>query len=94
MAVILIIQSAGVFEHSRDCAKKLGKSYAEYAMGTAIYNVIDADSAERVLNDPNLINKGTIYDFLHPFLRTGLLTSTGEFGLAHASFVLQRYHAF
>jgi len=71
--------SAGVFQHSRDCAKKLAESYLEYAMGTAVYNVIDAQNAEYVLNDPNLIKKAIVYNFLHPFLRTGLLTSTGEF---------------
>ncbi|XP_017066114.1 cytochrome P450 4p1 [Drosophila eugracilis] len=69
---------AGVFDHSRERAKQMGTSYIEYAMGTAIYNVIDADSAENVLNHPNLITKGLVYKFLHPFLRTGLLTSTGK----------------
>ncbi|XP_033154341.1 uncharacterized protein LOC117137146 [Drosophila mauritiana] len=83
---------SGVFEHSRDCAKKLGKSYAEYAIGTAIYNVIDADSAEHVLNDPNLINKGTVYFFLHPFLRTGLLTSTGKKWHARRKMLTPTFH--
>jgi len=71
--------SAGVFEHSRERAKQMGTSYIEYLMGTAVYNVIDADTADNVLNHPNLISKGLVYNFLHPFLRTGLLTSTGEF---------------
>lgn len=56
---------------------KLGQSYVEYGMGTPIYNLIDADSADIVLNNQNLITKGLVYNFLHPFLRTGLLTSTG-----------------
>jgi len=42
-------------------------------MGTAVYNVIDAQNAEHVLNDPNLINKAIVYNFLHPFL----MPSTG-----------------
>lgn len=69
---------AGVFDMSRQ-RSKLGRSYVEYGMGTPIYNLIDADSADIVLNNQNLISKGLVYNFLHPFLRTGLLTSTGWF---------------
>ncbi|XP_039479318.1 uncharacterized protein LOC120443936 [Drosophila santomea] len=83
---------AGIFKHSRDCAQALGKSYVEYAIGTAIYNVIDADNAEHVLNDPNLINKGTVYYFLHPFLRTGLLTSTGKKWHARRKMLTPTFH--
>ncbi|XP_037713501.1 uncharacterized protein LOC119549472 [Drosophila subpulchrella] len=83
---------AGVFQHSRDCAKKLGESYLEYAMGTAVYNVIDAQNAEHVLNDPNLINKAILYDFLHPFLRTGLLTSTGRKWHARRKMLTPTFH--
>jgi len=66
----------------------MGTSYIEYVFGKAIYNIIDADSAENVLNHPNLITKGLVYNFLHPFLRTGLLTSTGELD---CGFITRRY---
>ncbi|KAI8038469.1 uncharacterized protein LOC128254616 [Drosophila gunungcola] len=83
---------AGVFNHSRDCAKKMGESYIEYGMGTSIYNIIDADNAENVLNDPNMINKGLVYNFLHPFLRTGLLTSTGKKWHARRKMLTPTFH--
>lgn len=47
-------------------------------MGFSNFNVIDAHNAANILNHPNLITKGVIYNFLHPFLRTGVLTATGE----------------
>ncbi|XP_030081365.1 cytochrome P450 4p1-like [Drosophila hydei] len=67
-----------VFSDMRVRAKKMGRSYIEYAMGTSIYCIIDADTIDVVLNDQNLITKGLVYEFLHPALHTGLLTSTGQ----------------
>ncbi|KAL7735211.1 hypothetical protein ACLKA6_016127 [Drosophila palustris] len=69
---------AEFFQHSRIRAKELRSSYLEYGLGTPIYNIIDADNAELVLNDQSLITKSLIYDFLKPALRTGLLTSTDK----------------
>ncbi|XP_017044541.1 probable cytochrome P450 4p3 [Drosophila ficusphila] len=82
----------GVFNHSRDLAKQMKESYFEYGMGTAIYNIIDAENAEAVLNDPNLINKGIVYNFLHPFLKTGLLTSTGKKWHARRKMLTPTFH--
>ncbi|KMY92484.1 probable cytochrome P450 4p2 [Drosophila simulans] len=65
-----------VFTHLRQLAKKNGDSYLQYAMGFSTFNVIDAHNAAYILNHPNLITKGVIYNFLHPFLRTGVLTAT------------------
>ncbi|XP_017026930.2 cytochrome P450 4p1-like isoform X1 [Drosophila kikkawai] len=70
--------NASVFKLSRDLAKEMGESFVEYDLGTPVYNVIDAEIAENVMNHPNLITKGLFYKFLYPFLRTGLLTSTGK----------------
>ncbi|XP_041563184.1 cytochrome P450 4p1 [Drosophila elegans] len=83
---------AGVFQHSRDRAAKMGTSYLEYGVGTSIYNIIDADNAENVLNHPNLITKGLVYNFLHPFLRTGLLTSTGKKWHARRKMLTPTFH--
>ncbi|XP_062133620.1 cytochrome P450 4p1-like [Drosophila sulfurigaster albostrigata] len=69
---------AEIFQHSRGHAKKIQSSYIEYGMGMALYNVIDPEVVELILNDQNLITKSLIYDFLHPALRTGLLTSTDK----------------
>ncbi|XP_060653756.1 cytochrome P450 4p1-like isoform X1 [Drosophila nasuta] len=67
-----------VFQHSRIRAKTLKASYIEYGSGGALYNIIDAENAELILNDPNVVTKSVMYDFLHPALHTGLLTSTGK----------------
>ncbi|EDV36701.1 uncharacterized protein Dana_GF11817 [Drosophila ananassae] len=82
---------AGVFNMSRQ-RSKLGQSYVEYGMGTPIYNLIDADSADIVLNNQNLITKGLVYNFLHPFLRTGLLTSTGKKWHARRKMLTPTFH--
>lgn len=31
-----------------------------------------------LFSDPKFIDKGYIYEYLHPWLKTGLLTSTGK----------------
>ncbi|KAH8407636.1 hypothetical protein KR222_008526 [Zaprionus bogoriensis] len=67
-----------VFQHSRTRAKLYGRSYLEYGLAISLYNIIDAENAEIVLNDARLITKGIVYDFLQPALRTGLLTSTDK----------------
>ncbi|XP_017867897.1 PREDICTED: cytochrome P450 4p1-like [Drosophila arizonae] len=69
---------AEVFSDMRNRTKKMCRSYIEYAMGTSIFCIIDADNLEAVLNDQNLITKGMVYEFLQPALHTGLLTSTGQ----------------
>ncbi|XP_026834187.1 cytochrome P450 4p1 [Drosophila erecta] len=83
---------AGVFNHSRERAAQMGTSYIEYSFGTAIYNIIDAETAENVMNHPNLITKGLVYNFLHPFLRTGLLTSTGKKWHARRKMLTPTFH--
>ncbi|KAH8300305.1 hypothetical protein KR044_012638 [Drosophila immigrans] len=70
--------SEQLFYYSRDYAAALKRSYIQYVFGFPIYNIINADDAELILNDNNLITKGDMYRFLQPFLRTGLLTSTGQ----------------
>lgn len=42
------------------------------------FHVCSAKDAEIVLGTSKHINKRNIYNFLHPFLKTGLLTSNGE----------------
>lgn len=43
-----------------------------------MYNVIRAEDAEKVLGSSKHSEKSEIYNVLHPFLNTGLLTSKGE----------------
>ncbi|XP_032590252.1 cytochrome P450 4p1-like [Drosophila grimshawi] len=69
---------AEVFEVMSNRAKQIGRSYLAYFMGTAIYNIIDAENVELILNDHSLISKSLVYELVHPALRTGLLTSTDK----------------
>lgn len=42
------------------------------------YNVIKATDAEKVLGSVKHMEKSVMYDFIQPFLKTGLLTSSGD----------------
>lgn len=67
-----------MFYYSRTFAKKYQRSYIQYFYACPVYNIIDPINAELVLNDNRLLSKGLVYTFLQPFLKTGLLTSTGK----------------
>ncbi|XP_030081368.1 uncharacterized protein LOC111604142 [Drosophila hydei] len=67
-----------VFKYIHERSEKMGCSYLEYVMGSAIYNIIDADNFEFIVNHKDLITKGIVYDFMQPALRLGLLTSSGQ----------------
>lgn len=42
------------------------------------YEICRARDAEKILGSSKFINKSDIYNILHPFLHSGLLTSNGE----------------
>ncbi|XP_013112576.2 probable cytochrome P450 4ac1 isoform X2 [Stomoxys calcitrans] len=65
-----------MFYYSRTFAKSFKRPYVQYFLMSPVYNVIEPSDAELVLNDSRLLSKGVFYTFLHPFLKTGLLTST------------------
>ncbi|XP_060653760.1 cytochrome P450 4p1-like isoform X1 [Drosophila nasuta] len=81
-----------VFQQLRIRAETFPSSFIEYGFGIAIYNITDAESAELVLNDQNLITKSIIYDFLHPALCTGLLTSTDKKWHSRRRLVTPTFH--
>ncbi|XP_060653759.1 cytochrome P450 4p1-like [Drosophila nasuta] len=72
------LTDAEAFDNARQKANETKKSYIEYNMTLPVYNIIDAEVAELVLNDQSLITKSFTYDFLQPALRTGLLISTDK----------------
>lgn len=75
----LFFRLVEIFKQIRRMARTAaGESYIQYRLGKATYNVIDARNAEFILNHPNLTTKGFVYNFLHPFLKTGVLTSNGN----------------
>lgn len=67
-----------MFQFGRDCAKKFKKSYRHFFFNKLSYNVVKAEDAEKLLSSSKHIDKSFMYSFLHPFLKTGLLTSNGE----------------
>lgn len=67
-----------MFHLFRTIAAKYQKSYLLCAFGITQYFIIKAKEAEQILNSSKHLEKGIIYDILHPFLKTGLLTSAGE----------------
>lgn len=67
-----------MFVFGRRCADVLKQSYAHNFFGRMSYNVIRAKDAEKVLSSSKHVDKSFLYNFLHAFLRTGLLTSNGE----------------
>lgn len=56
----------------------LKKSYRRSLFGIQTYNIIRAKDVERILASSKHIEKSIIYQILHPFLKTGLLTSGGK----------------
>ncbi|XP_070494929.1 probable cytochrome P450 4ac3 [Chironomus tepperi] len=67
-----------LFQFVRNCANKYQKSYQHSFFGAFfVYNVIRAKDAEKILGSSKLLKKGRAYQYLHSFLKTGLLTSEG-----------------
>ncbi|XP_030554142.1 cytochrome P450 4p1-like isoform X2 [Drosophila novamexicana] len=82
----------GIFQYSRMLAREMGSSYLIYSLGAPIYSIIDPVNAEFVLNNASLITKATIYDFMQPALRTGLLTSTGKKWQTRRKMITPTFH--
>nr|ARO50427.1 cytochrome P450 [Chironomus tentans] len=67
-----------IFQLVRNVASKYQKSYHMTVFGNTDYFIVRAKDAEKILSSSKHLEKGLIYDLLHPFLKTGLLTSSGE----------------
>lgn len=67
-----------IFLFPRNCAKKFGRSYRNKFFGRLGYNICRAKDAEKILGSSKHIEKSRLYNLLHSFLKTGLLTSKGE----------------
>jgi cytochrome P450 family 4 len=63
----------------REIALKYKKSIRGKVFNIETFLVLRAKDAEKILtNSTQHLTKGFVYNFLHPFLKTGLLTSDGE----------------
>ncbi|CAG9797065.1 unnamed protein product [Chironomus riparius] len=67
-----------IFQLVRTIAKKYQKSYHLTIFANTDYFIVKAKDAEKILSSSKHLEKGLIYELLHPFLKTGLLTSAGE----------------
>ena len=67
-----------LFKYERECAKMIQKSYRRKFFSILTYSITKAEDAAIVLGSSKHINKSILYEVLHPFLKTGLLTSGGE----------------
>ncbi|XP_014219869.1 cytochrome P450 4C1-like [Copidosoma floridanum] len=62
----------------REITKKYYPITRFWLCRTAVISVLHPDDLEILFTSPKFIDKGYIYEYLHPWLKTGLLTSTGS----------------
>lgn len=67
-----------IFLFPRKCAEVFQASYVNYFFGLWSFEICRAREAEKILGSSKHTSKSEIYNFIHPFLKTGLLTSNGE----------------
>ena len=68
-----------LFLEPRNFAKKYKKSVRSYLFNLHSYCIIRARDVEKILGSSSKhLTKSFVYNFLHPFIKTGLLTSDGE----------------
>ncbi|CAG9797064.1 unnamed protein product [Chironomus riparius] len=75
---LALMNPAELFKYERECAKLIQKSFRRKFFLIWTYAVIKAEDAAIILGSSKHINKSMLYDVLHPFLKTGLLTSSRE----------------
>lgn len=54
------------------------KSFKASLFNFINFEIMKATDAEKILSSSKHLDKGFVYDLIHPFLKTGLLTSKGE----------------
>ncbi|CAD7012862.1 unnamed protein product [Ceratitis capitata] len=69
--------------------------YQNYRVHVGPYRniiVTDAKDLEYILTSKTMIDKSDVYDMLHPWLGTGLLTSTGRKWYTHRKIITPSFH--
>lgn len=67
-----------LFMFPRLGAQKFQKSFRNHFFWTKSFEINRAREAEKILGSSKHMDKSKIYNLLHPFLQTGLLTSSGD----------------
>ncbi|KAJ6617597.1 putative cytochrome P450 4ac2 [Pseudolycoriella hygida] len=75
---IAFLSQEEIFAYLRRNADRFQGSYAHWFFGLWSFEICRAKDAEQILGSAKHIDKSNIYNLLHPFLKTGLLTSNGE----------------
>lgn len=76
--LFILFFSVELFSFVREVARKYQKSYILTIFFSTDYCITKAKDAEKILSSSKHLAKGEIYNLLDPFLKTGLLTSSGE----------------
>ncbi|XP_055388171.1 uncharacterized protein LOC129616537 [Condylostylus longicornis] len=75
---LISLDEEKLFKMARNDAKNAKRSYFKFLVGNPFYEIITPEESELILNNTVVITKGLLYNFLHPHLGTGLLTSTHQ----------------
>lgn len=67
-----------IFQIFRESAIEFKESSRAWNMHMPVINIVTAEDAEIILTSNTQLDKSIIYDLLHKWLGTGLLTSTGS----------------
>lgn len=89
---LLITESTGYLNVLWRLSKQYGDAVRYYVLSTRYITLYHPKYIEPVLSSTEILNKGESYSFLLPWLKRGLLTSTGEKWRSHRKFLTPAFH--
>lgn len=72
--------------------KENGQLFRIWNAHIAVVQISKAEYVEKILSSTKEIQKSSVYKFLHPWLGTGLLTSTGQKWFSHRKMITPTFH--
>jgi cytochrome P450 family 4 len=84
--------SEQLFLFFANCAETFKQSYQHRFFWIWMYNIIKTKDVEKVLNSTKHLDKSRIYELFHPFLKTGLLTSSDKKHLIRRRMLTRTFH--
>nr|QZP43537.1 cytochrome P450 monooxygenase CYP4L56 [Ephestia elutella] len=76
----------------KELADKFGNVYSIYLLSFRYFMVFDVNFMEGLLSSSEFISKGRSYNFLKPWLGSGLLTANGQRWKTHRKFLTPTLH--